>query len=287
MKYESLIPVFEKLILPISVEPSPLSPQGHLQGNIDAVLFDLQGTLLTCGSGDAGFSQAITDASDKLRPLMKKYGIPQDIQTFLKVIFSNISNHHQVLREKGVDYPEAAIEEIFEQILGKDDPETIKSFAAEFDLLVNPVYPMPNLKEMVEGLRAEGIELGVVSNAQFYMSDLLAWILKKDLESAGFREELLIYSYLYSHAKPSEYLFELSVNRLFEMGIEKENVLYVGNDAVHDIAPAKKTGFKTALFAGDAKSLNLKKGEEFEADIVITDLMQLLDHMDTKKQGSK
>ncbi len=48
----------------------------------------------------------------------------------------------------------------------------------------------------------------------------------------------------------------------------------VGNDALRDLAPARRAGFQTALFAGDARSL---RGAEQagQASAVVTDLRQL------------
>ena len=64
------------------------------------------------------------------------------------------------------------------------------------------------------------------------------------------------------------------------MNIPKDSVLYVGNDMLNDIFPAQKEGFKTGLFAGDVRSLRLRSDEpvceNLSADIVITDLVQLL-----------
>jgi len=48
-----------------------------------------------------------------------------------------------------------------------------------------------------------------------------------------------------------------------------------------DIYPAKMTGFKTALFAGDSRSLRLReddsKCKNLSADIILTDLIQVLE----------
>ena len=53
---------------------------------------------------------------------------------------------------------------------------------------------------------------------------------------------------------------------------------------LNDIYPAQRAGFMTGLFAGDARSLKLRSDEsvcnKLSADIVITDLVQLLDHLD-------
>jgi len=56
-------------------------------------------------------------------------------------------------------------------------------------------------------------------------------------------------------------------------------VLYVGNDMKSDIIPAKKCGFKTALFAGDKRSLRTRGMGINEilknSDNIITELSQI------------
>ena len=60
--------------------------------------------------------------------------------------------------------------------------------------------------------------------------------------------------------------------------------MYVGNDMLNDIASAAKVGLRTALFAGDARSLRWRKGDErvegVVPDLVLTDLLQLVDCLD-------
>ncbi|MEQ8837627.1 MAG: HAD family hydrolase, partial [Lacipirellulaceae bacterium] len=62
--------------------------------------------------------------------------------------------------------------------------------------------------------------------------------------------------------------------------ITPAETLYVGNDMRNDIWPAAKVGFKTALFAGDERSLRLREDEPNrdqrpEPDAVVTELDQL------------
>ena len=63
-------------------------------------------------------------------------------------------------------------------------------------------------------------------------------------------------------------------------GISAAEALYVGNDMLNDITPAHALGFRTALFAGDARSLRLRENDErvagIEPDLVLTDLAQIL-----------
>jgi putative hydrolase of the HAD superfamily len=55
----------------------------------------------------------------------------------------------------------------------------------------------------------------------------------------------------------------------------------VGNDKLNDIWPATQLGLKTALFAGDQRSLRLRENDVrcsgLEPDLVITRLSQLSD----------
>jgi putative hydrolase of the HAD superfamily len=56
-------------------------------------------------------------------------------------------------------------------------------------------------------------------------------------------------------------------------------VLYIGNDIRNDIWPADRLGCRTALFAGDARSLRLREDDERLSDVkpdrVVTALGQI------------
>ena len=125
--------------------------------------------------------------------------------------------------------------------------------------------------------------MGIISNAQFYTAYLFKWFLGSDLNDLGFDPELVYYSYQYEIAKPSPILFQLAAQKLKERGITPPCVLYIGNDMLNDIYPAKAIGFQTALFAGDRRSLRLRADDprckHLRADLVITDLDQLIPHI--------
>lgn len=75
-------------------------------------------------------------------------------------------------------------------------------------------------------------------------------------------------------------MFETCLDAIQQnQGVQSHQILYVGNDMLNDILPASKTGFRTALFAGDARSLRLRSDEAacrgLEPDTVLTDLRQL------------
>ena len=75
-------------------------------------------------------------------------------------------------------------------------------------------------------------------------------------------------------------MYRLAAERLASDKIEPAEVLYIGNDVRNDIRPAESVGFRTGLFAGDARSLRLRRDDaackDVRADIVMTDVRQLL-----------
>jgi putative hydrolase of the HAD superfamily len=60
--------------------------------------------------------------------------------------------------------------------------------------------------------------------------------------------------------------------------IAPAEALYLGNDARKDIHPAASLGFRTALFAGDARSLRLRESEPglLPPDAILTELSQII-----------
>ena len=138
---------------------------------------------------------------------------------------------------------------------------------------------MPGVERCLEFCRNCNIKLGIISNAQFYTPLLFEWYFSKNLSQLGFDEDLIIYSYRHGIAKPSPELFEVAANYLTNLGIEKRNTVYLGNDMLKDIFPARQIGFQTALFAGDSRSLRLRddniRCKNLKPDMVITELVQI------------
>ena len=147
---------------------------------------------------------------------------------------------------------------------------------------------MPNLAKMLSAYRQRNLFMGIISNAQFYTPYLFRWFLNSDLKDLGFDPDLIFYSFRFEVAKPSPVLFQIAAEKLAAKGISPSAVLYLGNDMLNDIAPAKATGFQTALFAGDRRSLRLRSKDSrcknLQADLVITDLIQLNRHLPSNRE---
>lgn len=272
-----------KYIKPLFPMPTNLKPSGKLKNKIRCVLFDIYGTLFISEAGDIGIAKKEPRQIKNLKELLFKFGVNSPPEKILDNLFRAIKKKHDSLQKEGVDFPEVVIEHIWMHVLENDDVELVKAFAAEFELIVNPVYPMPNLQKMLSVCKDLNLPMGVVSNAQFYTPFLFNRFLNADMEDLGFHPDLVFFSYKFGYAKPSTFLFREAIDRLKSKNIGADSVLYIGNDMLNDIYPAKNVGFSTALFAGDARSLRLREGNptcnDISADIVVTDLIQILEYV--------
>ena len=276
MKNKSL---FDAHIHPLLPEPTGLAFQNRLQHPVKAVLFDIYGTLFISASGDIGTLQANGQKARDFEELFKKFSVSLSSEEIFARLKQHIRASHERLEKKGIDFPEIKIDRIWMNILGVSDPEKARMFAREFELIVNPVYPMPHLAATLSCLAEKKLPMGIISNAQFYTPELFEYFLDQNIYQLGFHPDLVYYSYQYNRAKPSSYLFELARNCLKQQGIGADNTVYVGNDMYNDIYAARSAGFPGVLFAGDRRSLRLRKDHvecrNIVPDAVITDLEQL------------
>jgi putative hydrolase of the HAD superfamily len=281
-------------------EPTLIEPILNVDAAIRAIIFDVYGTMLISASGDIeeaeiseeNFIQALEASGIELADSVEDSGtfIAKILDEFKQAIHSE----HRILRSEHNPFPEISILKIWEAILTSkthkpylilNGPLCIKCFTFTFEVLSNHIYPMPGVKEVVMGLAGEHYPLGILSNAQFYTPVILNYFLHQSITDSEnvspFHPLLTIFSYQHQRAKPDELLFMLMKNRLItHMGIHADEVLFIGNDMYRDIMPASRVGFKTALFAGDAKSLRLRKDlsevKDIKPDFILTDMRQVL-----------
>lgn len=248
-------------------------------GRVKALLFDVYGTLVISSSGDKD-SQVISKAQKRaVEGILQDYGIHRTPENLMHSLRRAIAEDHLYLRQEGIDYPEVDIIQIWQRVLGMKDAERVEAFAMDYEMAVNPIYPMPGLEELLSACRKKNLTLGIISNAQFYTPRLLQRLLGTSLDRCGFDPQLTFYSYRFKSAKPSRYMFQLAAEVFSRREILPVSVLYVGNDMRNDILPAKTIGFQTALFAGDLRSLRRRAGDDcckgLVPDAIVTDLRQL------------
>jgi putative hydrolase of the HAD superfamily len=274
---------------PMKPQPTALAVEGGLRRPITCLLCDIYGTLLISGSGDIGISRRQAAEENQLNRLLADYKINRPLAKLRHDLYETIEKEHHRKRTKGIDHPEVKIEEIWAAILPFGGKDKIRTFAVQWEMAVNPVWPMPGMQELIAACRLGGIALGIISNAQFFTPLLFEWLSGADLEQLGFDRRLIQLSYRHGHAKPSPFLFAYAVNRLEAMGIAKEETAFIGNDMRNDIAPALAAGFQTILFAGDERSLRMRKNDPFirdlKPDLQITHLNQLVSFLFNSQVG--
>ncbi len=221
---------------------SALKPEPPPSKSYRAVIFDIYGTLLVAPSGGVKPDPA---ADPLLRAVLENFGHrpPESPSTALHAA---VLRHHAAA---GVPFPEIDLRVLWREILslapGTDTVPLVETLEAAW----HPTRPMPGAEQFVRRLARSGLSLGLLSNAQSNTLASLGGI--ADL----FAPELTILSYQHGIAKPAPELFQMLTDRLAGRGITPAETLFVGNDPLHDIAPAAAAGFQTALFTGHPGSL--------------------------------
>ena len=273
--------------------PTETLPDFRRIPGLRAVIFDIYGTLFVSGSGDIGVAAA-QNRAEAMSAALESGGlhlVGGEALSAAPRLFTKAIRRAQVLRSaQGVQYPEVEIRQVWADFLrglldealavgAMPDADGVERISVQYECLVNPVRPMPGLAQCLSRLHDSHLLMGIVSNAQFFTPPLFEAFLGRDVEGLDFEPRCVLYSYKLLEAKPSTRLFELLVAGLREHGFAPEQALYIGNDMRNDIAPAFEMGLRTCLFAGDARSLRLRKGDLLvdgvKPDRVMTDLSQL------------
>lgn len=271
--------------------PSRLSPIGP----IHAVLFDVYGTLLVSGSGDIGVGATAEDRAAAMRGALhavcgaETTVTEQSARHLVERFLREISDCHERQRSEGIEYPEVDVMQLWRAVVPASEAPSVANFcwddrhlcllAIEYELRVNPVWPMPAAVSTLRQLRSAGLRVGIISNAQFFTPLMWQATAEVTFEEAGVDPALQYFSYRFGQAKPGVFLYEQAASQLRKEGVESQHVLYVGNDLRNDVAPAAHVGFRTALFAGDKRSLRLRTEDPTVADVQPDWIVDSLDQL--------
>ena len=140
-------------VTPLSPQPTGLSPAGHLAGSIECILFDIYGTLFISGVGDISVARQASPQISKLEKLIARYELNVAPRILIEKLHAAIEARHHQLKQSGIDMPEVEIDLIWQNILACHDIEQARKFAIEYELIANPVYPMPNLAKLLRACR--------------------------------------------------------------------------------------------------------------------------------------
>lgn len=280
--------LFRRHSQPLEARPTGEAARLGPLPEVRAVVFDIYGTLILSGVGDISLAGA-TQQEGALREAFGELGLTfaQDPGPLTPRFRGAIEAQQAQLRAAGTDCPEVEIREVWQALVeelveagalgGPVPPQALEALAVAYEVRANPVWPMPGLEATLQDLRARGFGLGIVSNAQFYTPLMFPAFLERDLDALGFPPGHCQYSFAHRVAKPSTALYERLVEAMDAYA--PHELLFVGNDRRNDVWPAARVGMKTALFAGDARSLRWREDdprlEGVTPDVVLTDLRQL------------
>ncbi|MFB6320216.1 HAD family hydrolase [Saccharicrinis sp. FJH54] len=284
------------------IEPLDIRPTGAIatyikETGIKAVVFDIYGTLIMSASGDVMQAEY---SADMYKDACIAAGIEITTDDDEALIYMHdiyelmVKVHKERSRKKGIPFPEVDIEKVWTDVLADadqlglihlNDAFDLRAFIFVFELRSNKVWPMPGLKEALEGIRNKGYKMGIVSNAQFYTPVIMNYFLYNRIDGRPFldqfEEKLSVFSYKLLKGKPDTAIYKALFPGMEELGILPHEVLYVGNDMLKDIWPANEVGFKTVFYAGDERAYRLREDHPQASmtrpDHIITALTQLLE----------
>ncbi len=273
---------------PLEPIPTGESLWSNQFAGIRCVAFDIYGTLLVSAAGDVGTSDNATQKSDPFASVAPLLGIPShQAPALADTYYQTIHGYHHRGRQRGIQYPEVDIRSVWSDVIAAwsgSQRHTPEEIALAYELAANPVWPMPGARSILESLHHRGIRLAIVSNAQFYTPLILEVLLDRPLDSLHLYPR--IWSFEIGAAKPSPIPFRSLKDTLSHEGIDAGETLYVGNDMLNDVVTAQDEGFRAILFAGDARSLRLRRDRpEIRSrtpDGVMTDLMHLTSVIDVQ-----
>ena len=264
-----------------SVIPFPTKP---LTG-IKMVLFDVYGTLLHARAGEISIHSDTHNQDSSLRSaahqrlLLRMTGhtysnessVVAMIDKMTHLVHTHIARAHQLSRKRGIEFPEVDIRVIWRDILRHLSPPRKKylgplrvmQIALCYEMLVNSTSEMPGAQKTLAHISQHLLPMGIVSNAQFYTPLLLESLFGRSLPRIGLKSDLSFWSYCLGYAKPSVNMFKYVVKHAqYRYGISTHQILYVGNDMRNDIWCAQQSGIRSCLFAGDSRSLRLRKNDK-------------------------
>ena len=246
---------------------------------LNTALFDMGGTL-----EDIWYNEETTaDVMKKLRETLRTNGLEPGCtdQEFRERVLAGLKEYK---RWSEGNMLEAKPEEIWPDYYLKAfhfDREKLLPITEELANLWEVTYYhrelRPGVKEMLDGLKARGYRMGVISNnASLYN-------VFNVLEQYGVRDymEDVTVSSITGYRKPHPELFRISMR---QMRCKPENCVYIGDTVSRDIIGAKRAGFGKAVqiysFLTAQKDEGIPIAEAEKPDVVIRNFEEFLAWLD-------
>jgi FMN phosphatase YigB (HAD superfamily) len=289
---------------PLEVKPAKARPHLESMPEIKAVLWNVYGTLLTIPLGDLVFEHpermVMEIALDKTITEFKMWGSmsrkPGQPAEYMKALYAN-----ELMLQRGLGtgerFPEVLSERIWEALIKKlfqkdytfdagffgSLNEYSKKVAYFFHASLQATAAQPEAALALKLTAEAGKTQGLLADGQCFTMAQLARGLRQqetDLDLAKLLPlTLRTLSCDVKARKPSETIFRHALVALHEKGIRPGEVLHVGSSIARDVAPARKMGMHTGLYAGDKVSLEATpeqlKDPAQRPDVLLTELGQI------------
>lgn len=274
---------------------------------VRAVMWNVYGTLLAIPHGELRFEHDtgfVTDAAlDKTiqefkmwQSMSRKPGAPAE---YMKELYNRALTALKMAGSGGEKFPEVASEKVWEDIITKrlkpdyrydvgtygPMEDFCRKIAYFFHASIQGSGPYPGAADALRLTADAGMLQGLLADGQCFTAAQLVRGLRQ--QEPGFDlmkyipADLRILSAERKARKPSPAFFKAAVDALAARGLKPSDVLHVGSNLTRDIVPAKRAGFRTALFAGDKHSLvatpEQLKDPESRPDALMTELPQIVE----------
>lgn len=288
------------------VDPPKAKPHLELLP-VKGVLWTVYGTLVAVPGGELAWEHPhdfVTEAAvEKVikefkmwNSMSRKPGKPSE---YMRELMNKALTQLRMTGSGGEKLPEVRSELVWDDIVKKLQqkeyqydattygplPEYVKKIAYFYHASIQGAGAYPGAAEATKLLFEGGKPQGLLADGQSFTPGQVQRCLRKQDPgwdvNAVFPPALRLLSAEVKAKKPSDTIFQAAVKAMAAKGLRPNQVLHVGSSLERDIAPAKRHGFRTALFAGDKGSLRATgeglKDPATRPDVLLTELTQVLD----------
>lgn len=226
--------------------------------SVKAVLFDLDGTLT---------ERSLKRPCD-LHTILRQKGIHASVEEIEKACLKVMKKHQKTLGEQRGRLPHQELYRIWEshflKALQIEDLQIIKKANLHW-MDVGDIKLYPDVIPTLTQLRRRGVKTGIVSDA--YQKEIQQVLKMVDLDEAYF--DIIVGPDTAQKPKPDPEAFTYAAKKL---GINPEEIIFVGNDLERDYKAAEKAGMNPFLI--------VRSGTEVKGVQHIEKLLSLIDYLD-------
>jgi hypothetical protein len=282
------------------VEPVKAKPAVP-QLPVKAIFWNVYGTLLAVPKGELLFEPELDFVMDvALDKVIKEFNMWQSMSrkpgapsAYMKELYKKAFDQVRLTN------PEIVSEKIWDDVYGKllkkdyaydagqfgPPAEYVKKITYFYHASIQGFGAYPGAADAVRAVAEAGKSNGLLADGQSFTPTQIFKAFREQDPSfemaVGFPPVLRFLSAEKKAKKSSDAFWKAAVELCRSRGWEPHQVLHVGSSIARDIAPAKKAGFRTALFAGDKASFAATKEQIMDPatkpDALITELPQILE----------